>query len=37
VECAQRFDREFRAIADPVWEEQYRRSPGISPGPMKRL
>jgi len=34
----EQFDREFRAITDPLWERQYRNgSKGIAPGPMKRL
>jgi hypothetical protein len=37
-EGLERFDREFRAITDPVWEAQYRNgSKGTVPGPMKRL
>ena len=27
---------EFQALADPVWERVYLRSPGVPPGPMRR-
>ena len=30
------FDRELQALADPVWERVYLRSPGVAPGPMRR-
>ena len=34
----EQFDREFRAITDPLWERQYRNgSKGVPPGPMTRL
>ena len=37
-EGLERFDREFWAITDPLWEVQYRNgSKGVPPGPMKRL
>jgi MoaA/NifB/PqqE/SkfB family radical SAM enzyme len=33
-----RFDREFQALTDPVWEAQYRGpGRGVPPGPMRRL
>ena len=32
----ERFDREFQAITDPVWETRYLRSPGVPPAPMRR-
>jgi MoaA/NifB/PqqE/SkfB family radical SAM enzyme len=32
-----RFDREYAALADPSWDEEYRRAPGVAPGPMKRV
>ena len=35
-EGLEQFGREFRALADPVWERVYLRSPGIPPGPMRR-
>jgi Iron-sulfur cluster-binding domain len=35
-EGLRQFDREFQALADPVWERVYLRSPGVPPGPMRR-
>lgn len=35
-EGLKQFDREFQALADPVWERVYLRSPGVPPGPMRR-
>jgi len=35
-EGLERFDREYAALADPIWEENYRKSKGVVPGPMKR-
>jgi len=32
-----RFDREYAALADPAWDEEYRRSSGVAPGPMRRV
>lgn len=33
----ERFDREFQAITDPVWDAQYRNGGrGVAPGPMTR-
>ena len=35
-EGLEQFDREFQALADPVWERVYLRSPGIPPGKTRR-
>lgn len=32
----ERFDQEYQALADPIWEAEYRHSPGVPPGPMRR-
>jgi radical SAM protein with 4Fe4S-binding SPASM domain len=37
-EGLERFDRDFWALTDPLWEAQYTNgSKGVPPGPMKRL